>query len=95
MVFRRETVEQRLKELDEILQELGKHRDLSAEELQVDIDPRQVGENLQKALRVFPRFVHEIQTWIHTGGLTRDERRGRWANRQQMATAHLSRRLFA
>lgn len=44
MILRPEAVETRLKELDEILQELGKYRDLSPADLRADLSQRWVVE---------------------------------------------------
>ena len=51
MVFRREAVEERLKELGEILRYL-------------QIDPNEVHMSFEKGLTVFPRFIREILAWL-------------------------------
>ncbi len=44
MILRREAVEERLKELDEILQELGKYRDVAWETFQANLSQRWIIE---------------------------------------------------
>jgi uncharacterized protein YutE (UPF0331/DUF86 family) len=44
MVLRREAIEERLKELDQILLELGKYRDTSSERFRTDVSQRWVVE---------------------------------------------------
>ncbi|UCC52900.1 MAG: hypothetical protein JSV68_02835 [Anaerolineaceae bacterium] len=55
MVLRRESITERLKELDLIVQELNQYQSLSVEELWL---------NFQKAGSVFPQFTLEILAWL-------------------------------
>jgi uncharacterized protein YutE (UPF0331/DUF86 family) len=66
MILRREAVEERLKELDEVLGERGFRNILIHRYL--GIDPREVFENFNTGLTVFPRFAGEVLVWLD--GLT-------------------------
>lgn len=82
MVVNREGIEARLEELDEILGELSRYRDVSADEIRglggfrnilvhryQEIDVVQVLEHFQKALTVFRRFTAEVLAWLDESGI--------------------------
>jgi uncharacterized protein YutE (UPF0331/DUF86 family) len=64
MILRREAVEARLKELDEILQELGKYRDLSPEELRRDLSKRWI---LERGLIAAASVIFDVADHILAG----------------------------
>jgi uncharacterized protein YutE (UPF0331/DUF86 family) len=64
MVIRRKAIEGRLKELDEILQELGKYRDLSWERLRADLSQRWI---IERGLIAAASIIFDIADHILAG----------------------------
>jgi uncharacterized protein YutE (UPF0331/DUF86 family) len=64
MVLRRETIEQRLKELDEILQELGKYREVNLEALRRDVGQRWI---LERGLIAAATIIFDVADHILAG----------------------------
>jgi uncharacterized protein YutE (UPF0331/DUF86 family) len=64
MVLRRETIEQRLKELDEILQELGKYREVDLEALHREVGQRWI---LERGLIAAATIIFDVADHILAG----------------------------
>jgi len=64
MVLRRETIEQRLKELDEILQELGKYRGVDLEALRKEVGQRWI---LERGLIAAATIIFDVADHILAG----------------------------
>jgi uncharacterized protein YutE (UPF0331/DUF86 family) len=84
MVLKRESIEERLKELDEILQELSKYQAVSVEELRADLSQRWIVERgliaaatliLDMANHILAGyFGHYVATYQETLLALRDEK---------------------
>lgn len=64
MVLRREAIEERLKELDEILQELGKYRNITWEKFEADLSQRWI---IERGLIAAASVVFDIADHILAG----------------------------
>jgi uncharacterized protein YutE (UPF0331/DUF86 family) len=64
VILRREAVEARLRELDEILQELGKYRDLSADDLRRDLSKRWI---IERGLIAAASVIFDVADHILAG----------------------------
>ncbi|MEW6232652.1 MAG: HepT-like ribonuclease domain-containing protein [Chloroflexota bacterium] len=64
MVLRREAIEERLKELDEILQELGKYRDITWEVFRADLSQRWI---IERGLIAAASVIFDIADHILAG----------------------------
>jgi uncharacterized protein YutE (UPF0331/DUF86 family) len=64
MVLRQETIEQRLKELDEILQELGKYRGVDLESLRREVGQRWI---LERGLIAAATIIFDVADHILAG----------------------------
>ena len=64
MILRRETIEERLKELDEILSELGKYRDITWERFQADLSQRWI---IERGLIAAASVIFDIADHILAG----------------------------